>query len=100
MSTDGDLVREGAPAIRINVRPLGNPLPLGMFSFGIGMLLLAAQSAAWVPNGGDMQVGLILAAFVFPLEAVATVIAYLARDTCQGPYWACSPRPGWPWDWC
>lgn len=84
MSTNGDYVREGAPAVRINVRPLGNPMPLGMFSFGIGMLLLAAQSAGWVPKSESMQVGLILSAFVFPLEALATVMAFMARDTMSG----------------
>lgn len=80
MSTNGNPPFD-RPAVRINVRPLGNPLPLGIFAFGIGMLLLAAQGAGWVPITEDVQMGLILAAFVFPLEALATVIAYLARDT-------------------
>lgn len=75
---------EERAATRIVVRPLGNPLPLGMFSFGIGMLLLAAESAGWAPVSEDMQIGILLAAFVFPLEAVATVIAYIARDTLAG----------------
>ena len=68
-------------AIRVVVRPLGNPMPLGMFSFGIGMLLLAAQSAQWVPLSETMQIGILLAAFVFPLEGLATVMAFVARDT-------------------
>lgn len=72
---------ESRPELRIAVRPLGNPLPLGMFSFGIGMLLLAADSAGWVPLSETEQVGIILATFVFPLEGLATVMAYLARDT-------------------
>lgn len=69
------------PGVRIVVRPLGNPLPLGLFAFGIGMLLLAAQSAHWVPAGEDRQLGLILACFVFPLEGLATIMAFSARDT-------------------
>jgi succinate-acetate transporter protein len=72
---------EDQPAIRINVRPLGNPMPLGLFSFGIGMLLLAGESCRWIPTGEAKQVGIILAAFVFPLEGLAAVIAFLARDT-------------------
>jgi succinate-acetate transporter protein len=71
----------GPPSVRINVRPLANPLPLGMFAFGIGMLLVAAQSAGWVPVAEAAQIGIILAAFVFPLEGVATLMAFLARDT-------------------
>ncbi len=70
-----------AAAMRINVRPLGNPLPLGLFSFGIGMLLLAAQTAGWVAESDATQIGLVLAAFVFPLEGLATIMAFLARDT-------------------
>jgi succinate-acetate transporter protein len=77
---DGARPEERA-SMRIVVRPLGNPLPLGMFSFGIGMLLLAAESAGWVPVGEDMQIGILLAAFVFPLEALAAVMAFVARDT-------------------
>lgn len=71
----------GDPAVRINLRPLANPLPLGLFAFGIGMLMLAAQTAGWVPPGEDKQVGLLLASFVFPLEGLATIFAALARDT-------------------
>jgi succinate-acetate transporter protein len=70
-----------AGAVRITVRPLGNPMPLGLFSFGIGMLVLAASSAGWSPVSESHQAGLILAAFVFPLELVAAIMAFLARDT-------------------
>lgn len=33
-------VPQGAEAATVVVRPYGNPLPLGFFSFGIGMALL------------------------------------------------------------
>lgn len=72
---------ESRPQMRINIRPLGNPLPLGLFSFGIGMLLLAGESCRWIPVGEAPQLGIVLAAFVFPLEGLATIMAYLARDT-------------------
>jgi succinate-acetate transporter protein len=72
---------EPPPAVRINLRPLGDPLPLGLFSFGIGMLLLAGESAGWIPSSELRQVGLIVAAFVFPLEGLAAILAFLARDT-------------------
>jgi succinate-acetate transporter protein len=71
----------GAPALRINVRPLADPLPLGLFAFGIGMLMLAGQTAGWIPTGEAKQVGLLLASFVFLLEGFSTVFAALARDT-------------------
>jgi uncharacterized protein len=66
---------------RITLRPIGSGLPLGFFSFGIGMLLLACQAIGWIPVGEQRDVGLLLASFVFPLELIATVFAFLARDT-------------------
>jgi uncharacterized protein len=67
--------------VRIVLRPIGSALPLGFFSFGIGMLLLACSALGWIPVDEQRQVGLLLIAFVFPLELLATVIAFLARDT-------------------
>jgi succinate-acetate transporter protein len=45
------------------------------------MMLLAAQSAAWIPLHEDAQVGILLVTFVFPLEGIAAIFAFLARDT-------------------
>src|ERR1051326_5897745 len=33
----------------IFLRPIGSGLPLGFFSFGIGMLLLASPAIRWIP---------------------------------------------------
>jgi succinate-acetate transporter protein len=63
------------------VRPLGSALPLGFFAFGVGMFLLAAVGVHSIPTTDVKTTGVLLAAFVFPLELVATVIAFLARDT-------------------
>ena len=63
------------------LRPVGSGLPLGFFSFGIGMLLLGCQEIGWIPVGEQRDVGLLLATFVFPLELLATIFAFLARDT-------------------
>ena len=60
---------------------MGSELPLGFFSFSIGMLLLGTQSLGWIPAPEQRDVGMILVAFVFPLELVATLFAFLARDT-------------------
>jgi succinate-acetate transporter protein len=63
------------------VRPLGSALPLGFFAFGVGMFLVAGVGVHSIPIDDVKTAGLFLAAFVFPLELVATVIAFLARDT-------------------
>jgi uncharacterized protein len=67
--------------VRIVVRPLASALPLGFFSFGIGMLLLGGLANGWLHASDQHTVGLLLAAFVFPLETIAAVVAFLARDT-------------------
>jgi len=78
MSTDGSRHREQT---RIMLRPIGSSLPLGFYSFGIGMLLLGCTGIGWIPVSEQKNVGMMLIAFVFPLELVATVFAFLARDT-------------------
>jgi succinate-acetate transporter protein len=79
------VVAEGVhPQVRIVVQPYGSGLPLGFLAFGIGMFMLAALEAGWVPASGGKTVGVLLAAFVFPLELLATIIAFLARDTGAG----------------
>lgn len=72
------------PQVRIVVRPYGSPLPLGFFAFGIGMFLYAALSAEWVEPTETHTIGVLLAAFVAPLEFTAAILAFLARDTVAG----------------
>lgn len=72
------------PQVRVTVRPYGSVVPLGFLAFGIGMFLYAALDAPWVKPTETHTIGLMLVSFVAPLEAVATVIAFLARDTMAG----------------
>src|SRR5215208_6166467 len=78
MSSDG---RSHPEYTRIVLRPIGSGLPLGFFSFAIGMLLLGCLALGWIPEDEQRQVGMVLVAFVFPLELIATIFAFLARDT-------------------
>lgn len=66
---------------RIVLRPIGSGLPLGFFAFAVGMLVLACQAVAVIPVAEQRSGGMILMAFVAPLELLATVFAFLARDT-------------------
>lgn len=45
------------------------------------MLLVACSSIGWIPVGEQRNVGMMLIAFVFPLELISTIVAFLARDT-------------------
>lgn len=79
MSSDGR--RSHEEQVRIFLRPIGSGLPLGFFSFGIGMLLLGCQALAFIPVREQHTGGMILMGFVFPLELTATIFAFLSRDT-------------------
>ncbi len=48
------------------------------------MFMYAALDAPWVKATEGRTVGLMLLTFVAPLEALAAVIAFLARDTMAG----------------
>ena len=72
------------PQVRVTVRPYGSVVPLGFLAFGIGMFLYAAYDAPWIKASEGPTIGLMLVAFVGPLEAIAAVIAFLARDTVAG----------------
>jgi len=72
------------PQVRVTVRPYGSVVPLGFLAFGVGMFLFAAYDAPWVKPTEGHTIGLMLVTFVAPLELVAAVIAFLARDTLAG----------------
>jgi uncharacterized protein len=78
MSSNG---RNQADHTRIMLRPIGSSLPLGFYSFGIGMLLLGSLAIGWIPVAEQRHTGLMLVTFVFPLELIAAIFAFLARDT-------------------
>jgi uncharacterized protein len=95
MSVDaaGDLMPEHA--VRIMLRPVASSLPLGFFAFGVGTMLLTALELQWVPVTDGRQLMVLVLAFVVPLEMLAGIFAFLARDhgaatglTLLGAAWA------------
>jgi hypothetical protein len=72
------------PQVRVFVRPYGSSVPLGVLAFGIGMFMYAALDAPWVKAADTKTIGVMLVTFVAPLQLVATIIAFLARDTTAG----------------
>ncbi len=71
-------------ATRIVLRPIGNPLPLGFLALAAGTLLVSALQLEWLQPTDGSQVALIIVAFVFPLQLLASVFGYLARDVVAG----------------
>lgn len=48
------------------------------------MVLLGAQGIGWIPASEQQTLGILIAAYVFPLGLVASVLAFLARDGLGG----------------
>lgn len=70
--------------VRITVRPIGTPLPLGFFSFGLGNLLVVAWQMHWIPLAETRTMGLVLLGFAAPFQSFTGILGFLARDAAAG----------------
>jgi len=68
-------------AVRVVVHPYATAMPLGCFAFGIGNTIVAAFLAHWIPVSDTQTVAFITLAFVAPLELIASIMAFLSRDS-------------------
>lgn len=71
-------------ATRIVLRPIGAPEALALSGLGIASVVQSGLDLGWLARGETAQVGLILLAVPFPLQLVAAVLSYLARDGAAG----------------
>jgi uncharacterized protein len=69
---------------RVILRPIGNPLPLGFLGLGGGTLLVSGLQLGWLDQSQGSDVALMLIAFVFPLQLIASIFGYLGRDVVAG----------------
>ncbi len=72
------------PEVRIVVRPIGSALPLGFFAFAVGSVLIGALDLKWIPKEDIRTLVFMLLGYVAPLEILASILAYFARDTGTG----------------
>jgi uncharacterized protein len=75
----GELMPEAIT--RIVLRPVASSLPLGFLAFGTGSILLTALELGWAPPTQSTTLMVMVLAFVAPLEALAGVFAFMARDS-------------------
>lgn len=71
---------EPEPAVRIVLRPLATPLPLGFLGLGGGTLALTGQQLGWVPATQSHLVAVAVLVTAVPLQLVASVMGFLGRD--------------------
>jgi len=69
---------------RIVLRPIANPLPLGFIALATGTLLLSGLQLGWLKPTEGHLVATILLAFVAPLQLIASIFGFLARDAVAG----------------
>jgi uncharacterized protein len=81
-------VAEGASLLerstRVVLRPLGNPLPLGFLALVAATSLIACLQLEYLDVTDGSDVALILIVFVAPLQALSSVLGFLARDVVAG----------------
>lgn len=61
-----------------------NPLPVGFLALAAATLVVSGLQLGWLPKSDGQSVALILIAFVFPLQLVASVFGFLRGDVVAG----------------
>jgi len=69
---------------RVVLRPIANPLPLGFIGLGGATLVVSGLQLGWIEPSQGKDVALILIAFAFPLQLIASIFGYLGRDVVAG----------------
>jgi succinate-acetate transporter protein len=69
-----------AARARVVLRPIASPLPLGFLALAGATMLVSGLQLDWLGVDQGKPVALILIAFVVPLQVIASVLGFLARD--------------------
>src|SRR4051794_15972177 len=80
----GEAARRIDPSVRIMLRPIGSPLPLGLFAFAIGSFTFVTLELGWIAKSQARPLAIMMLAFVVPLQLITGVIAFWARDAGGG----------------
>src|ERR1700712_1825606 len=70
-----------AGQVRIVLRPIGSPLPLGFAAFGIGSFWFAMEQPWVLQVRLGPSVNLLLTVFLAPLQLIAALCCFSARET-------------------
>jgi uncharacterized protein len=68
------------PATRVVLRPLATPMPLGFLALVLATTLFSAVQLGWIPPGEGRVAGLVAVFATVPLQLLACVMGFLARD--------------------
>ncbi|MFY1693253.1 hypothetical protein [Plantactinospora sp. WMMB782] len=76
--------RELLAVSRINLRPIGTPLPLGFVGLVVATAAFGCLQLGWLPADQHRQVALGALLFTVPVQLIAAVFGFLARDPVAG----------------
>jgi succinate-acetate transporter protein len=81
---DGNVPDARTTVARVTLRPIGSPMPLGALALVPSGLLLAGLQLGWFAPKDAAAVPLVLLGFAVPLQLVASIFAFLGRDSMVG----------------
>lgn len=70
----------GPIGVRMLLRPIASPLPMGFLGLAGASTLLAGLQLGWVPVRQSHQLGIAIVLVAVPLQLIASVMGYLARS--------------------
>ena len=79
-----DSAAEHLAVSRIVLRPIGNPLPLGFLALVVATVGFSAMQLGWIPATEGRVVALSALLLTAPLQLLASVFGFLARDPVAG----------------
>ena len=83
MSAASEFLQRG-PEVRVVVRPVGNPLPLGFLALMVATIAVATLQLELLEPYQGLVVGYGVICLTVPLQLVACVLGFLARDPVAG----------------
>jgi uncharacterized protein len=75
-----ELARRLEGVTRVVLRPVASPLALGFLALAAATFVLAGLQLGWVEQAEGHKAALVILAFTVPLQFLASVIGFLARD--------------------
>jgi uncharacterized protein len=75
-----ELARRLDRVTRVNLRPIAPATPVGFLGLAAGTIVLATMNLGWIPTSEAHTVALVMIAFVFPLQGMASIYGFLSRD--------------------
>lgn len=79
---DSELIAQEqlADRTRVTLRPIASPLAVGFLALAGASLVVAGLQLGWVEPTEGKKVALVVLAFTVPLQLLASILGFLARD--------------------